>query len=182
MPDNVTAYTDYFRQLAVRHKDIRHDPQTEEGLGETATQGFTTLGNNEVISGLNTKISDTALLLELYDNTGSFENVYDIRQSPKGAFMVVNLAQENNFPDQLRAYALSEAIMYDILKQIWQDHYGPTADQCDRPFKSFRWNLEITPTGKLFTNYYGWYVQFNFDFQNTIDITQPPANGTFINP
>ncbi len=182
MPNNVTPYVEYFRQLAVRHKDILHDPQTELGLGATAEQGFTTFGNNEVIQGLNTTLSKTALLLELYDVNGNSENVYDIRQNPKGAFMVVNLVEPNNFPDQMRAMALTETIVYDILKQIWQDHYGPDADQCERPFKQFKWNTEITPTGKLFTNYYGWYVQFYFDFQNTIDITQAPAVGTFINP
>lgn len=182
MPDNVTAYVDYFRQLAVRHKDLLHDVQTEMGLGSTADKKFFIFGNNEVITGLNTDIGKTALLLELYDNSGSAENVYDIRQSPKGAFMVVDLALENNFPDQLRAYAFTETIMFDILKQVWQDHYGTDADQCQRPFKQFKWNTEITPTGKLFTNYYGWYVQFQFDFQNTIDITQAPVDGTFINP
>ncbi len=181
MPDNVTEYVDYFRQLAVRHKDILHDPLTEQGLGETAAQGFYTLGNNEIIAGMNASLSETALCLELYDINGNAENVYDIRETPKGAFMVVNLAKENNYPDQLRAEAHTEAIIYDILKQIWQDHYGPDADQCARPFKHFKWNYERTPTGKLFTNYYGWYVQFSFDFQNTIDITQPPAEGTFVN-
>lgn len=180
--NNVTAYVDYFRQLAVRHKDLLHDVLTEQGKGDMKRSAFATFGNNEIISGLRTKIGATALALELYDNHLSNETPYDIRQSPKGAFMVINHAIEGSFIDELRAYALTEGIMYDILKQVWQDHYGPTADQCTRPFKQFRYSGEITPTGKLFTNYYGYYVQFDFDFQNTIDIKEPPADGTFINP
>lgn len=179
-PNNVTAYIDYFRQLAVSHKDLRHDPITEEGKGDSKKKRFCTFGNEEVIKGLRTQISFPALILELYDNTGSFENVYDIRQSPKGAFMVIDNAKPGDFKDEERAYATSEGIVYDILKKIWQDHYGRDKDRCETPFKQFRWNLEITPTGKLFQNEYGYYVQFSFDFQNTINITEAPAAGTFI--
>ena len=180
MPNNVSAYINYFRQLAVKHSLLQHDPQTETGKGDVKRKRFAIFGNNEVIDGLRNKVGFPALIAELYDNTSSAETHYDIRQKPKGAFMVIDHAKLNDFADEERAYAVSESIMYDILKKIWQDHYGPTAEQCSRPFKSFQWNLEITPTGKLFDNEYGWYVQFNFDFQNTIDITQPPANGIFI--
>lgn len=178
---NVTAYVDYFRQLAVRHKDILHDPLTETGKGEIKRKRFCTFGNNEVINGLRTGISFPALIIELYDNNLSAESPYDIRQGSKGAFMVIDHAVENNFADEERAYATAEGIMYDILKQVWQDHYGPNADRCTTPFKQFKFTCDITPTGKLFTNEYGWYVQFDFDLQNTIDIKEPPADGTFIN-
>lgn len=181
MLNNVNGYIDYFRQLAVRHKDLKHDPQTEIGKGKPGDKHFCIFDNNEVIQGLGGKKISTPLLgAELYDNNLSNETVYDIRQSPTGAFMVIDLAKENDFADQERAYALCEGIIYEILQQIWQEHYGPGKDRCTTPFKQFRFNGQITPTGKLFTNYYGYYVQFGFELQNTIDIKTPPAEGTFL--
>lgn len=178
MADNVTTYVDYFRQLAVRHRALKHDVETERGKGNPAYKRFTTFGNNEVIQGLKTQISFPALCIELYDETGNADNSYDIRQKPKGSFMVIEHAIEGDFIDELRAYAVAEEIVYDILKQIYQDH-APGTDACARPFKNFSFNYEKTPTGKLFTNEYGWYVQFDFEFNKIVDITQPPAAGTF---
>lgn len=180
MPNNVTGYINYFRQLAVTHNLLQHDPLTEQAKGAIKQKRFSIFGNNEVISGMRTQISFPALMIELYDNNLSSETVYDIRQSPKGSFMVLDHAKENDYYDEERAYAVAEGIVYDLLKKIWQDHYGVDKDRCTTPFKQFRWNGSITPTGKLFTNEYGYYVQFDFDFQNTIDITTSPEPGTFL--
>lgn len=178
--DNVSGYVDYFRQLAVSHNLLRHDPATETGDSEIKKKRFAYLGNNEIINGLGgNKLSFPALCIELYELETSSESVYDVRQRPKGSFMVVDHA-EDTFPDMLRAYGTAEGIVYDLLKKIWQDHYGPEHDRCQTPFKEFRWNLKITPTGKLFENEYGYYVQFEFDLQNTINISKAPADGTFI--
>lgn len=178
-PNNVTAYTEYFRQLAVSHKDLQHDINSESGNAGQRKKRFALFKTEELISGLSNDIGFPSLLLELYEIDLSNETVYDIRQSAKGGFMVVEHAKENDFADQLRAYATAEGIMYDIMKKIWMDHYGSNSDMCTRRFKQFRFNGSIIPTGKVFDNEYGYYCQFGFDFQNSIDITQPPANGTF---
>ena len=181
MPNNTytEAYTDYFRQLAVRHTLLQHDTLTEESKGDLTKKAFAIFGNNEIIQGLRGELGKTALCIELFENTLSNETIYEVRQKPKGSLMVIDLANDDSFSEELRAYVKSEKIMYDLLKQIWQDHYGPDADQCARPFKQFRFVGEITPTGRVFTRYYGWYLQFDFDFQNTINITEAPAPGTF---
>ncbi len=179
--DNINLYVDYFRQLAVRHTLLLHDPYTENGQGDAQHRKFTCLGNNEIIEGLGgLTLGKTCLCIELYERNLSSETVYDIRQRPKGSMMVIDYA-ENTFSDMLRAYSRAEGILNDLLKKIWQDHYGKDVEEiCDRPFKEFRWTTQITPTGKLFTNYYGYYLPFDFDFHNTIDIKIPPADGTFI--
>ncbi len=179
-PNNVTGYVDYFRQLAVSHKDLLHDPLTEEGKGEMENKRFAIFGNEEVIKGLRTEIKFPALIIELYDTQASYENIYDIRKKTSGAFMVIDNAIEDNFLDELRAYATAEGIINDILKKIWQDHYGVDKDRCQTPFQDFYFDYEITPTGKLFQNEYGYYVQFNFKLKNNISISEAPANGTFI--
>ena len=179
--NNIGKYIDYFRQLAIKHKNIQHDPTTETGDGDIEKKRFTTWSNEEVLSGLRTKISFPALLIELYENNLSSETVYDIRQRPKGSFTVLEHAATQDLSDQERAYTLAETIVYDLLKQIWQDTYGKDVDRCQTVFKQFRYNINITPTGKLFQNEYGFYVEFDFDFQNDIDIRIAPDPGTFIN-
>lgn len=180
MPENnITKYVDYFRQLAVRHKDVRHDVLTEEGKGNTVNRGFGTFLNNDLITGLNYQLAANVILAELYDESGNGANIYDIRQQPKGAFMIICKGKENNFADMLRAYADAEKICYDILKQLYADH-APGTDACNRPFRSVNFSYDKIPTGKLFTSYYGFYVQFDFEFSNSVNITTPPEEGTFI--
>ncbi len=179
-PNNVTGYTNYFRQLAVSHKDLQHDIASESGNAGKKKKRFGQFKTEELISGLSNDFDFPALLIELYETDLSSETIHDIRQRPKGGLMIIDHAKENDFADQLRAYATAEGIMYDIMKKIWQDHYGPNSDMCTRPFKQFRFTGSLVPTGKLFNNEFGYYFQFDFDFQQTIDISQPPANGTFL--
>lgn len=177
---NESLYYDYFRQMAISHKDLRHDPDTEAGGGEMGNRRFACVSNGEIMASLRTQMSFPALLVQPYDLGLKCETVHDIRQRPKGAFMVVDHAKEADAIDEQRAYDVCEKIMFDILKKAWRDHYGPDADSCSRPFKSISFNMEITRTGKLFDNEYGWYVLFDFEFQQAIDITQKPEDGTFI--
>lgn len=179
--NNLNAYVEYFRQLAVSHKDIQHDPETEIGKGDIEKKRFCMFGSEELVSSLRTQISFPALLIELYETITSSDSVNYIHQNPSGSFMILASASEqNNVMAEQVAYAKAEEIMFDIFKKIWQDVYGKNVDRCSTPFKSFRWNMEITPTGKLFQNQFGWYVQFKFEFQNTIDITKAPVDGTFL--
>ena len=64
-PNNVTGYISYFRGLAVSHKDIRHDPATENGNG---AKHFCIFGANEIIQGIRTQIATPCMAMELYDN------------------------------------------------------------------------------------------------------------------
>lgn len=178
---NVTTYINYFKNHAVKHSEIQHDILTEDGGGDPDRKRFTVFGNNEVVSGLRNQIVFPALCLELYDNNLEGQDYYNIRHKPRGAFMVLNRFELQNFADEQRAYDNAEKIMYDILQKTWQDHYGKGKDQCTTPFLSFDFTrIEITPTGLLFTNCVGWYVQFNFQLKNTINIAQAPADGVFL--
>lgn len=177
--NNVSKYIDYFRQLAVKHKDLQHDTATETADGDIEKKRFAIWSNEEVISGLRTKISFPALLIEIYENNLSSETVYDVRQRPKGTFTVLEHAETNELAAIEPAYKKAETIVYDLLKRIWQDTYAPDVDRCQTVFKQFRYNINITPTGKLFQNEYGYYVEFDFDFQNDIDIRIAPDADTF---
>ena len=95
--------------------------------------------------------------------------------------MVVDHPTDDSVGAEQAAYANAEGIMYDILKQIWKDHYGEGTDRCHTPFKEFLFNkLQITPVGKIFDKEFGYRVEFNFEFSNTIDLASPPDAGSFI--
>lgn len=179
----VDTYINYFRQLAVKHKDLLHDPATEQVNydGPMDKKSFCAFDADELVTGLRTKTGPLVLCLQMFENNLSNETIYDIRQRPEGAFTIVGNVKENDFIDLQRVYELTENICYDILKKIWQDHYGPQInDDCERPFKQFRFTKPITPTGRVFDGKYGWYVEFAIDFKTTVDITRQPEEGTFI--
>ena len=180
---NVAEYTDYFRQLAVQHTDLRHNPLSETGDAPVGEKHFGRYGGEEVISGLRTKIAWPALLIEMYENKTSAENVFAVRSNYAGAFSIYASANPENTNEQEAAFILTERILYEILARIWQDHYGSDADECARPFKSFDFaSLNIVPVGPVFDRQFGWRCEFSFDFNNLKTITEAPAEGTFIIP
>ncbi len=180
---NVSSYINYFRQLAIRHKDIRHNVESETGNGDIGTKHFARWSAEEVVTGLRSSISFTpsALLLELYEVITKSESPYDIKGDYKGAFTVLAHAAPENVSAEIEAFELTESICYDLLAEIWQDHYGPNTQRDSTPFKYFDFaNLSILPTSKLFDNEFGYRVEFGFEFRQTRNITTPPAEGTFI--
>lgn len=176
---NVEFYTDYFRQLAVRHKDLKHNPAAETGDADVSEKRFTKWSVEEVVTGLRGSMGFPALMLELYDEKGTSEMMYSVAQHTRGAFTILAQSVIGDFNSEIAAYAIAERIMFDMLKQIWQDHYADE-DACDTPFKSFSFNYEKTPVGPLFEgNKFGYRVEFDFQFHNHINFTTPPEDGTF---
>lgn len=177
---NINLYVDYFRQLAVRHTALQHNPASETGDAPAGQMHFAKWNLNELVGSLRTKCSFPALLLELYETQTNSSIVYDIKQHAKGAITVLQHVKEGDIFGEEAAYALTETILYDILKQIWQDHYGPDSDRCQTPFYKFEFNsLDISSTGKILQNEMGWRVEFSFQFQNEINISQAPVAGAF---
>ena len=179
--NNVTGYNGYFRQLAVSHRKLKHDVESETGDCEPGAQKFCIISVVNVLNSLNSKIGFPCLTLELYETETESEITYDIRQKPRGAFMVVDYPESDSTADQENFYITTERIIYQILKQIWKHHYDSDVDRCDTPFKEFDFNkITITPVGPIFSRCYGWRVEFNFEFQNYIDLATPPEEGVFL--
>ncbi len=180
--NNLNNYVDYFRQLAVRHSALRHNEAAETGDAPASEMHFTKWNLNELTGALRTKLSFPAVLLELYETQTAGATIYDVKQRPKGALTVLQKVKEGSIRDEEAAYTLTEKILYDLLKQIWQDHYASSVDRCETPFYQFDYNaLHIIPTPKLFQNEMGWRVEFPFEFQHTINIKTPPETGVFLN-
>ena len=181
MKSNVETYIDYFRQMAVKHKDLQHDPASETGDSVPGAKRFARWNADEIISGLRSKVAFPALLIELYENDLQSSSVYDIKQRPRGAFTILEHVRPDDFTDEERAFAVTEEMVYDVLKQIWQHHYNSEADRCQTPFKQFHFDkLTITPVGPLFDNEFGYRVEFDFELQQTFKINEAPEEGTFL--
>lgn len=180
MASNQSTYVNYFRNLATTHPDIQHNPTSETGDAPVGEKRFAKWTAEEVIGSLRTKMSFPALLLQQYEIETVAASEYDIRRRPKGSFAILQKAKNNDLASQEEAEELTEKICNEILQQIWADHYLPGVEICDRPFANFEFaNLSMVPTGKLYESHYGWNVDFEFEFQNDINLGQPPPAGYF---
>ncbi|HVX00700.1 MAG TPA: hypothetical protein VHA52_09750 [Candidatus Babeliaceae bacterium] len=178
---NVTGYINYFRQLAVDHSLIRHNPDSESGDGAIGTMHFSKISEEEYLVALNKVAGFPFLALELYEVESESQVVSDVRLLPKGAFSVVDNPADQSFTSVVTCYQNAERILYDILKHIYQDHFGLGVDECQAPFKFFEvGQLAISPIGPVFSGQYGYRCIFDFELQKAIDITQAPAAGVFL--
>lgn len=184
MPSNtadIQGYIDYFRQLAVTHKDIQHNIASETGDASPGEKRFSTWGIDQVVTGLRTKMGDPLLLLENYEIHTSGQNMHDVKAAYSGAFTVIGRAKVNNYADEVFQFAKCERIYKDILQKIWQEMYGADAEFCSTPFYSFQFHtLSIIPVGPLFDNSFGWRIEFSFNPKLSFNISTPPEPGTFI--
>ena len=178
---NVAKYTDYFRQLAVSHSKLVHDPTSETGDAPIGSKHFGRFGAEEVIQGLQSKVDWPALLIEMYENKMSSTDVYSVRGNYAGAFSIFATANPENLNEVEAAFLLTENIMMDCLAKIWQDHYGSSTNACTTPFAAFNFDgVQITPVGPVFDRQFGWRCEFTFDFNHLKNITTAPLAGVFV--
>ena len=177
---NTSTYTDYFRQLAVQHKDLLHNPASETGDAPLGQKHFFRWGTEEAVTGLRTKMSWPALGVELYEKILGGNN-NSLKGNYNGAFSVFCAANVNDYQAVEAAFDQAETILHDMLAQIYQHHYGPLPVRCDTPFEYFDFpGCKIDPVGPVFDNQFGWRCEFSFRMNKERSITTAPATGTFI--
>lgn len=179
---NLSSYVGYFRGLAVSHKDLQHDPDSELPDGDPSKCHFIRWSMEDAVIGINNKIGFPLLLLEIYEQVTESQMIYDVKKNCKGAITIVDhVTNDNDLIGQEVALITTESIMSDVLKQMWQDRYGQNAI-ADNPFKEIYFNgMNIIPVDHILSGKeFGWRTEFNFIFKDNQDITQPPAEGTFI--
>ncbi len=178
---DVKAYIDYFRQLAVQHINLQHNPASEDGDAAPGACHFSRWTADEVVTGLRSRVNFPALLLELYELTTKSTIEYDVKNNYSGAFSVVQSALKENYASEVEAFALTEKIVSDLLNKIWADHYAPGVERCETPFMYFNFdNINITPFGPVLENEFGYRVEFNFMMMCERTFAHPPAPGIFI--
>lgn len=177
MPSNVTteSYISYFRKIAISIQEIAHNPDSETGDSAINEKHFTRWSADEAVSGLRNKIGFPALLLEMYEIITRAEIPGDVKGFYTGAFTILAHATPSDVSSETAAYETTERIYQNILKQIYQDHYGKNKDRCSTPFAEFSFNnLNIVPVGPLFENEFGWRIEFQFKPLYLLKITDMP--------
>jgi len=177
MPSNVTteSYISYFRKIAISNPEIAHDPESETADSDPQKKKFTRWSADEAINGLRNKIGFPALLLEMYEVQSRAEVPYDVKGFYTGAFTIVAHATNGDVSTEEEAFKTTERIYQNILKQIFQDHYGKNKDRCSTPFAEFSFsNMNIVPVGPLFENEFGWRIEFQFKPLYLLKITDMP--------
>ncbi len=178
---NITGYINYFRQLAIHHVDLQHDPASETGDAAPGSKKFTRWSAEEVLTGLRSAVSFPALMLELYETTTKSEMNLDVKNDHSGAFTVLASAQPGSQTSEIEAFTKAQEITTDLLQKIWDDHYGPGANRCSAPLNFFDFDgLQITPVGPLINNEFGYRVEFKILPVADKTYCKPPAEGRFV--
>lgn len=179
---NLDLYIDYFRQLAISHKDIRHSESSETQDAPPDSFRFATYNASDVVmKRLRTKVGFPALLAEIFEVDIQSNTALAPRGAYIGGFMILDHAKANNYPDELRALASTEIIAWQILQRIWNDHFGPNKSRCTRPFADIDFNrINIVAVGPVFDNEFGWRVEFGFKPKTPLNLTDPVADGVFL--
>lgn len=179
---HVDTYTNYFKNIAVKHKDLLHNIASEDGDVTPGEKAFTSWSVEESVSGLRTKISNRCLLLELFEELLTSEQLYEIRGNYSGAFTVIFKSPTKKFSDELDMFSKAYTVIKQILKKIWLDMYKAGNNFCGKPFKEFDFNgLRLQPVSNILDGtYFGYRCEFTFSFSEDDDITSPLEEGTFI--
>jgi hypothetical protein len=179
--NNVTLYTDYFRQLAVNHYLLKHNPDSETS-DSNADKHFAKWTFDELVTGLRTKVKGNALYLEMFEHNLNAQTPHDVRLLASGAMsVVVPVTEGATTRVQEQAYALAYQIMIELLQRIYTDHYGKGKERCTTPFEQFIFDKDLMqPIGPVVENHYGWRIEFDFRFRSEEKISQPPAPGVFL--
>lgn len=178
----VQDYINYFRSLAIAHKDLQHNPASETGDGPVGSIHFTKTSPEQVLKALPSGIGFPVMAIELYETEMQSQAVSEIKPITHGGFMVVDTPVSASAADEDACFIKCEKIVYDILKKIYQDVCAPGVDECQAPFKDFDFDkLSITPVSRIFSGRQsGYRVVFGMELQNELDITEPPEAGTFL--
>lgn len=176
---NPSNYIDYFRQKAVRHNAINHDQGSETGDSAHGGQRFARISAEDVITGLRSKISFPALMVEMFEVRTKAQSIYDVKGEYVGAFSVYASASLSNVNEQESAFQLAWEIINDIIREIWADHYGRNKDRCQTPFQDVSFNMEILPVGPVFEKEFGWRCEFSFSPKISPSLASAPADGIF---
>lgn len=138
---------------------------------------FATYNADDVLLKRNrTKVGYPALLAEVYEWDFSGKDIYDYRNTYRGAFSIVTRAPANNAQAEVDALALTETILWQVIHRIFQDHYSNDASmaRCQTPFQFIDiQGAEAMAFGPIWDNVFGWRWEFTFRPRKSINLNSP---------
>lgn len=177
-------YIETFRRYAIYHKDIRHNPASEDpDYSVNDDCHFATFSTDEVITKLRTTISDgVTLLVHPYSTQGgqnepgtTFKSIHE------AAFIIVKKADAFNFAEQNTAIDLCETITWDIIRRIHQESNGE-GQSCSFMNMINLISFSSDAIYNIFDGRYGWYTKFTFTIRRTHFMDTVYAENDLQNP
>lgn len=144
---NVDEYLQYFEGLAINHKQIAHDPQSNKAFFSTTI---------EQIADSLRSIKGLVLYVPVYDVSYVVHNGESMFESLECSFMVLNRAKSTDYSNQREVLDQTKQIAQDIISKMMFDRneklYGLIPD-----------SFTLTNQGPMFDSLYGWVCTFSID-------------------
>lgn len=156
---DISSYIEYFRRLAVEHKDIN---------------GFYMMDINEPLDALRSTIKYPALILTSLSGNVEAPNLDDIVEVTNGGFLIIgHLTQMDDFPGEMVIISKMKQIGMDIISRMLQDHL-----KCEmlavKAIPGFNVNsVNFETLGPVFDSDFG--VLFSFKIQDCLDLEYIPT-------
>lgn len=169
MTNNIKDYIQYFRNLAIKSKYIKHIEAAEkDDYQDKEKCRFITFTSEEMVIGLRSSLSqDVSIMLELYNLRGYDNEAGDFRANHNGRFLVcankVTTLSDSIAYNPVEILAHTEAVTWFLINRILYDA-GQTGPACNRPLSgmSLASFYNIEPQWNVFQGKYGWLVEFNY--------------------
>lgn len=168
-----SEYVEYFKTAAINHKVLAHVQDTHHTFYEI-----------DIIDvaqeSLKFKNKYLSILLEAPSKQPGDNNSDNIRKYISGAFVILKEAKIGNHADRQLVLDETEEVSEDVASKILND----AKKHLKNP--SYQWKLKgfdvnslrFYKVGPMFTNHYGWRVEFTFNdrFSNNLQLDESKWN------
>lgn len=168
-----SEYVEYFKTAAINNKVLAHVPDTHHTFYEV-----------DIIDvaqeSLKFKNKYLSVLLEAPSKQAGDNNGDNIRKYISGAFAILKEAKIGNHADRQLCLDETEEVAEQICSKILNDAKKHLRDHAYQwKLKGFDVNsLRFYKVGPMFTNHYGWRVEFTFNdrFSNNLQLDESKWN------
>lgn len=157
----VTEYLDFFKNLAVLHPSIQHDPAPVTLDSKPEKIRFGTFWEADIFaktppSGITAE--GPCLTVHLLDGVLSDSSShYDIRGKLSGGFVISERVTANDRAAEQAAYANCQEILFDFLVKLWKE----ATDFCGLGAIDMN-SIQFFQVGPLWDNRFGWWCKFDY--------------------
>lgn len=136
---------------------------------------------DEVVKGARSNIGGGPVLhLHNYEWKLLDNGAFNTKGIYTGGFLITNNAKSNDAESEESALILCETIAWDIIGKMYKD-FQSGGETCDTALGRVVWDsLSVSPTGRLWENRVGWWVEFQFDKSVNDNISEESVNLAFL--
>lgn len=172
-------YIDYFEDLAIRHKQIRHTLNGEKRFTAISMEDLINNINHNVVFRPQDGAADYGVML-LEDISGVFRgrDVRNMNDEPDGAFTIMKHCPQEDFARERAIYKECKIIATSILGTMTND-YETNANTIMRYLEPER-GVRYMKVGPVYDNCFG--IRCEFSFSKSTLLTHNPNDYITITP